>query len=265
MPRIMPEPRYFSMPSIDVGAEVRMKRALNCWPWVWSLIHSPDAVTHSPAEMAAACPTTVISSRCPRALIRRTQKPLSSLWKVTRSTRPARTSWVDGSCCGFMSIIVSSASALGTPIPRHIDVTGPDVCAALPGGVGVNNVVFRILPKCACDDGALRPLSKIAKQLNSASIGGPLRIHWLKLEPGAVLQAPPRLAVAISQWLNIGRSAATFQTASYAALSASPARTHWPGGQPHHASQPSRGGTPDRWDSSRWRQTFRATQRSTVS
>src|SRR5258708_29527339 len=68
-----------------------------------------------------------------------------------------------------MSIIVSSASALGTPIPRHIDVTGPDVCAALPGGVGVNNVVFRILPKCACDDGALRPLSKIAKQLNSAS------------------------------------------------------------------------------------------------
>ena len=100
-------------------------------------------------------------------MIRRTQKPLSSLWKVTRSTRPARTSWVDGSCCGFMSIILSSASALGTPIPWHIDVTGPDGCAALPGGVLVNNVVFRISPKCACDDGALRPLSKTAKQLNS--------------------------------------------------------------------------------------------------
>jgi hypothetical protein len=97
-----------------------MNRALNCWPWVWSLIHSPDAVTHSPAEMVAACPTTVISSRCPRAFIRRTQKPLSSLWKVTRSTRPARTSWVDGSCCGFMSIRLSSASALGTPIRPHI-------------------------------------------------------------------------------------------------------------------------------------------------
>ena len=42
------------MPSIEVGAEVRMKRALNCWPWVWSLTHSPDAVIHSPAEIVAA-------------------------------------------------------------------------------------------------------------------------------------------------------------------------------------------------------------------
>ena len=30
------------MPSIDDGAELRMKRALNCWPWVRSLTHSPD-------------------------------------------------------------------------------------------------------------------------------------------------------------------------------------------------------------------------------
>jgi hypothetical protein len=30
MPRIMPDERYFSMPSIDVGVEVRMNRALNC-------------------------------------------------------------------------------------------------------------------------------------------------------------------------------------------------------------------------------------------
>ena len=44
----------------------------------------------------------VMSSRCPRALTRRTQKPFSSLWNVTRSTRPASTSWVDGSGCGFM-------------------------------------------------------------------------------------------------------------------------------------------------------------------
>src|ERR1700678_4734741 len=131
MPRIMPEPRYFSIPSIDVGAEVRMKRALNCWPWVWSLIHSPDAVTHSPAEMVAACPTTVISPRCPRALIRRTQKPLSLLWKVTRSTRPARTSWLDDSCSGFMSIVVPSASALSTPILRHIKASRQDVVAQL--------------------------------------------------------------------------------------------------------------------------------------
>ena len=80
------------MPSIEVGADVRMKRALNCWPWVWSLTQSPDAVTHSPAEMIAAWPTTVTRSRWPRALIRRTQKPFSALWNVTRSTRPASTS-----------------------------------------------------------------------------------------------------------------------------------------------------------------------------
>ena len=31
-------------------------------------------------------------SRWPRALTRNTQKPFSALWKVTRSTRPAKTS-----------------------------------------------------------------------------------------------------------------------------------------------------------------------------
>jgi len=40
----------------------------------------------------AAWPTTVISSRWPRALIRSTQNPLSGLWNVTRSTRPAKAS-----------------------------------------------------------------------------------------------------------------------------------------------------------------------------
>jgi hypothetical protein len=30
IPRNMPEPRYFSMPSTEVGADVRRKRALNC-------------------------------------------------------------------------------------------------------------------------------------------------------------------------------------------------------------------------------------------
>jgi len=78
------------MPSVVVGAEVRRKRVLNCCPWVRSLTHSPPAVTHSPAEMLAACPTTVTRSRWPRALMRRTQKPFSALWNVTRSMRPAR-------------------------------------------------------------------------------------------------------------------------------------------------------------------------------
>ena len=38
----------------EVGAEVFRKRARNCRPWVRSLIHSPGAVTHSPAEIIAA-------------------------------------------------------------------------------------------------------------------------------------------------------------------------------------------------------------------
>src|ERR1700733_7961661 len=86
MPRIMPEPRYFSIPSIELGAEVLRNRALNCWPCVRSLVHSPEAVIHSPAEMMAACPTTVTKSRWPRAFARRKQKPFSALWKETRST-----------------------------------------------------------------------------------------------------------------------------------------------------------------------------------
>ncbi len=40
-------------------------------------------------------PTVVTRSRCPRALIRRTQKPLSWLWNVRRSTGPNRTSRVE--------------------------------------------------------------------------------------------------------------------------------------------------------------------------
>ena len=92
IPRIMPDPRYRSMPSVEVGALALRNRDRNCDPYVRSFTHSPEAVIHSPAETAAACPTTVTSSRCPRALTRRTQNPLSSLWNVTRSTEPARTS-----------------------------------------------------------------------------------------------------------------------------------------------------------------------------
>src|SRR6202049_4235821 len=44
---------------------------------------------YSPAAMDGAAPSTVTRSRSPRALMRRTQKPLSALWKVTRSTKPA--------------------------------------------------------------------------------------------------------------------------------------------------------------------------------
>ena len=111
MPRIMPEERYFSIPSMDVGADVRINRVLNCWPWVRSLSHSPEAVIHSPAEMMAAWPTTVTRSRWPRALMRRTQKPFSTLWKVTRSTRPARTSCWAVAVSGFMVAVGASLHA----------------------------------------------------------------------------------------------------------------------------------------------------------
>src|SRR5437867_964803 len=134
MPRIIPEPRYFSMPSIDVGADVRRKRALNCWPWVGSLTHSPDAVIHSPAAMTAAWPMTVTRSRWPRAFARNTQKPFSLLWKVTRSTRPARTSWVDDSGWGFMWSARSSVS-----LPRANPVAsgyGPTRCYGARRGHG---------------------------------------------------------------------------------------------------------------------------------
>src|SRR5271170_1695967 len=92
MPQIIPEPRYFSIPSIVVGAVALRNEALNWTPWVRSLIQPPLAWTNSPAEIIAAWPMTVIGSRWPRALTRSTQNPLSELWNVTRSTRPAKTS-----------------------------------------------------------------------------------------------------------------------------------------------------------------------------
>src|SRR5271166_5942070 len=127
MPRIIPEPRYFSIPSMELGAEVFRNRALNCWPWARSLIHSPDAVIHSPAEMMAAWPTTVTRSRWPRAFALRTQKPFSPLWKVTRSTRPASTSWVVGSGLDFIRIAGSSVCALGATslVRRGVSARGP--------------------------------------------------------------------------------------------------------------------------------------------
>ena len=85
MPLTKPLPRYRSIPSAVVGGTVFMVVALNCSPCSLSLTHQPSALSHSPAVTEGSDPTTVVSSRCPRAFTRRTQKPLSSLWKVTRS------------------------------------------------------------------------------------------------------------------------------------------------------------------------------------
>ena len=68
MPRIIPEPRYRSIPSRVVGGLVLRKAARNCPPWVRSLIHAPVSWTNSPAAIIGAWPITVIRSLCPRAL-----------------------------------------------------------------------------------------------------------------------------------------------------------------------------------------------------
>jgi hypothetical protein len=130
---------------------------------VWSLTHSPDAVIHSPAEIVAAWPMTVTRSRWPRAFARRTQKPFSLLWKVTRSTKPASTSWVDGSCCGLICVAavgaspsnriwrpaLRSRSSSATQCPRVLSIGDRPV-------VG-NRPAIQILGslEAACDDAAI--------------------------------------------------------------------------------------------------------------
>src|SRR5271168_1924988 len=90
MPRIMPEPRYFSIPSTVVGAVALRKEARNWTPCARSLVQDPLAWTNSPAEIIAAWPTTVMRSRWPRALTRSTQKPFSELWNVTPIDQPSQ-------------------------------------------------------------------------------------------------------------------------------------------------------------------------------
>ncbi len=90
MPRSIPEARYFSIPPRVVGGVGFKNDARNWSPWVRSLAHTPLAWTNSPGEIKGAWPTIVMGSRCPRAVTRNTQNPLSGLWNTTRSTRPAR-------------------------------------------------------------------------------------------------------------------------------------------------------------------------------
>src|SRR5919202_4837995 len=124
MPRIMPEPRYFSMPSSVVGAVALRKAALNCRPWVRSFTQLPEALTNSPAETRAACPTTVARSLWPRTLTRSTQKPVSALWKVTRSTRPASAS-VAGAAASFVPSMAPIGRPKGHPDARPAGHMGP--------------------------------------------------------------------------------------------------------------------------------------------
>src|ERR1017187_6374147 len=105
------------------GGTVFMVVALNCSPCSLSLTHQPSALSHSPAVTEGNDPTTVVSSRCPRAITRKTQKPLSSLWKVTRSITPEMSS-VAGLRSGIAAFIGDSfshgRSALGDPFGKAI-------------------------------------------------------------------------------------------------------------------------------------------------
>src|SRR2546428_7386565 len=80
------------MPSSVVGGTTRSCVVLNCRPCVRSVTHQPALSINSPGVMVGAVPTAVTRSRWPRTFTRRTQKPVSSLWNVTRSTLPARCS-----------------------------------------------------------------------------------------------------------------------------------------------------------------------------
>src|ERR1039458_7299441 len=144
IPFTKPLPRYRSIPSAVVGGTVFMMVALNCSPCSLSLTHQPSALSHSPAVTEGSDPTTVVSSRPPRAspagpggrppaavvparrpraFPPRTQKPLSSLWKVTRSISPEISS-VAGLRSGIAAFIGDSfshgRSALGDPFGKAI-------------------------------------------------------------------------------------------------------------------------------------------------
>src|SRR5438876_7143384 len=107
MPLTKPLLRYRSIPSAVVGGTVFKVLALNCSPCSLSLTHQPSATSHSPAVTEGNDPMTVVSSRCPGIFTRRTQKPLSSLWKVTRSIRPEISS-VAGLRSGIAAFICGS-------------------------------------------------------------------------------------------------------------------------------------------------------------
>src|SRR6202158_1040988 len=95
------------------------------------LVPDPPALRTQPfpAFTEGSDPTTVVSSRCPRAFTRRTQKPLSSLWKVTRSITPEISS-VAGLRSGIAAFIGDSfshgRSALRDSLQARVPVFGPD-------------------------------------------------------------------------------------------------------------------------------------------
>src|ERR1017187_7770888 len=122
------------------GGTVFMVVALNCSPCSRSLTHQPSALSHSPAVTEGSDPTTVVSSRCPRAFTRRTQKPLSSLWKVTRSIRPEISS-VAGLRSGIAAFICGDSLSHGGNGIRRVVIPHEPGIRNLRSQVGARQVV----------------------------------------------------------------------------------------------------------------------------
>src|SRR6266446_6905144 len=89
---------------------------------------------YSPGVIVAAVPTTVTRSRCPRTLTRRTQKPVSSLWNVTRSTAPVRCSMglVSGEVGAKVAMIAHNLLREAAP-GTHADAVTEESHVCVPG------------------------------------------------------------------------------------------------------------------------------------
>src|ERR1700690_1716353 len=180
MPRIMPEPRYFSIPSIVVGGVALRNRARNWTPCVRSLDHSPLAWMNSPAEIVAAWPTTVMRSRLPRALTRRTQKPFSSLWNVTRSTSPAKTSVLLSAAAFKRGPSFVSSGALPSKAALYGQarrLAEPPVGVVVIARRLLDGPVLRLLHRLRQRDASARGLGQIAR---AQAMGA----EFLGVEPG---------------------------------------------------------------------------------
>jgi hypothetical protein len=101
------------------------------------------------------------------------------LWKVTRSTKPASTSWVDGSCCGLICVATVGASPpnrIWRPALRSRSSSATQCPRVLSIGdrplVG-NRPAIQILGslEAACDDGAIAAVELITLGRPADSFG----------------------------------------------------------------------------------------------
>jgi hypothetical protein len=101
------------------------------------------------------------------------------LWKVTRSTKPASTSWVDGSCCGLICVATVGASPpnrIWRPALRSRSSSAtraPRVLSIGDRSLVGNRPAIQILGslEAACDDGAVAAVELITLGRPADSFG----------------------------------------------------------------------------------------------